>query len=119
MLDAYTFDARFTYLAVYAGRYTGQPSGWAAIPSHLLKDAFEMQSNPLDNCAAACVCKHWQAAVNNSFIGALHLDMGSSHSPEDNLGRRSAFLRARSTIGRLTLQLATAPGSARSWLVTH
>jgi len=39
----------------------------------VLKTAFELQSNALDSCAAACTCKGWQAAVTDSPISTLHL----------------------------------------------
>ena len=80
-----------------------QPSDWAALPVQLLIDAFEFQGYALDNCAAACVCKSWQAAVNSSFVSTLHLHMHDSFSWSSSLVQWHAFLNARSSIGELKL----------------
>ena len=80
-----------------------QPSHWAALPCQLLRGAFELQSNALDNCAAACVCKSWQSAVNSSFVSKLHLHIHHRDSLPSRLAHWRAFLAARSRIGELKL----------------
>ena len=57
-----------------------QPFDWSALPVQILKDACELQSDALDNCAAACACEGWGGAVNSSAIGTLHLHF-DTHSP--------------------------------------
>ena len=80
-----------------------EPSDWAALPSQLLRVAFELQSNALDNCAAACACKSWHAAVNSSFVSALHLHIHHQDSLPSCLAQWRAYLAARSSIGELKL----------------
>jgi len=50
-------------LPLSAGACQNQPFDWASLPLQVSKDAFEFQSKALDNCAAACACKDWQAAL--------------------------------------------------------
>lgn len=82
-----------------AGPDTRQNSDWAALRLPLLKHAFELQANGLDNCAAACCCKIWRLAVNSSCIPVLHLHAG----PFSSANHWSAFLRSRNAIGHLKL----------------
>ena len=77
-----------------------QLSDWGALPSQLLKHAFEMQERPLDNCAAACACKVWRTVANAAHIGTLQLR--AQHACQAKVWK--AFLRTRSsTIGHLEL----------------
>ena len=80
-----------------------QRSDWAALPSQFFRDAFELQSYALDNCAAACVCKSWQAAVHGSCISALHLHTHSRALLPSSIAHWGAFLAARTCIGELKL----------------
>ena len=86
-----------------AGAQKGHPSDWAALPLQLLIRAFELQSNALDNCAAACVCKSWQAAANGSVIRVLHLHINRCPSVSSRLEQWCAYLATRSSIGELQL----------------
>ena len=74
-------------------------SSWSAAPVEVLRRAFELQINALDNCSAACTCSAWRKIVNSSSIGDLHLHATSS-SPDDQW---TAFLRSRALIDCLTL----------------
>ena len=67
------------------------------------RDAFELQNNALDNCAAACVCKSWQTAVNSSFVSVLHLHIHDGPSLHSCLAHWCAYLAARTSIGELKL----------------
>lgn len=69
----------------------------------VLRDAFELQSYALVNCAAACVCKNWQDAVNSSFVRVLHLHIHNRSSLPSTVAQWGAFLAARSSIGELKL----------------
>ncbi len=80
-----------------------QPSDWATLPAHLLMGVFELQSNALDNCAAACVCKSWQSAVNSSFVSSLHLHIHEDDCLPYCLPQWCALLAARSSFGELKL----------------
>ena len=80
-----------------------QPSDWATLPAYLLMSALELQSNALENCAAACVCKSWQSAVNSSFVSSLRLHIHESDCLPYCLAQWRALLAARSRIGELKL----------------
>lgn len=53
-------------------------SDWAAFPFQVLIAAFELQSNALDNPAAACVCTKWKAAASSCVVSMLHLHVNRS-----------------------------------------
>jgi len=60
---------------------------------------FEEQHKALDNCAAACTCTTWRAAVNSSHISSLHL-----HADQAPYGSRwKHFLASRRSFGHLRL----------------
>ena len=85
------------------GTHMAPRSDWAALPSQLLADAFELQSNALDNCAAACVCRSWQSVVKSSFVSTLHLHVHGRAAMPSCLAQWRALLAARSSIGELKL----------------
>ena len=91
-----------------------RPSDWTALPVQILKDTFELQHNSLDNCAAACVCKEWQAAVENSLVSALHLYKDSPSSLSTDAQHWSAYLAARSAITELKLSADLPPSDLQS-----
>ena len=99
-----------------AGDHEQQLSDWAALPVQLLRQAFESQNNGLDNCAAACVCTSWKAAVNSSFVKVLHLHISSGSSLSSSLMQWRAYLAAQSSIGELNM---TAGDSSRHALPLH
>ena len=72
---------------------------WSSISPQLLSSIFEMQSNALDKCAAACTCVQWRHAVSESHIAYLHLH---ADSPSYNSNWRS-FFRGRRSIASLKL----------------
>ena len=50
-----------------------QQSDWSDVEPHALSLILDVQHNGLDNCAAACVCASWRAAVRSAHISTLHL----------------------------------------------
>ena len=72
---------------------------WSSISPQLLSSIFELQSNALDNCAAACACAQWRQAVSESHIAHLHLH---ADSPSYNSNWRS-FFKSRRSIASLKL----------------
>ena len=78
---------------------TQTASDWSAAPVEVLRRAFELQLNALDNCSAACSCSAWRKIVNSSSIGDLHLH-ATSNSPDDLW---IGFLRSRASIDCLSL----------------
>ena len=76
-----------------------EQTNWADLPEQLLRHTFESQHNALDNCAAACACKSWRAAVNSSHIQSLHL-----HSDDlSQSWQTSSFFKSRCSLGELKL----------------
>ncbi len=77
----------------------GEVADWSALPQHLLSNVFEQRRNALNNCAAACACTSWRAAINNTHIYSLHLH--EDHST-DKL-HWTSFLQAKASIGTMKL----------------
>ncbi len=72
--------------------------GWSCLAEQLLVHIFEEQHKALD-CAAACTCTTWRAAVNSSHISSLHL-----HADQAPYGSRwKHFLASRRSFGHLRL----------------
>ncbi|KAL3161356.1 hypothetical protein ABBQ32_14125 [Trebouxia sp. C0010 RCD-2024] len=85
-------------------------SDWPDLPAPLLQTAFRSQLNPLDNCAAACTCRAWRAAVSSVPIAELHLHLrleGHWRCYETTLATRirqwSSFLASRRPLRHLKL----------------
>jgi len=76
-----------------------QQPEWSNMPSEVLSNIFEAQRNALDNCAAACVCASWRAAVQDSHISSLHLHAIKKFDHK----HWQSFLHARQSISYLKL----------------
>ncbi len=76
-----------------------QSPDWSCLAEQLLVHIFEQQHNALDNCAAACTCTTWRAAVNSSHISSLHL-----HADQAPYGSHwKHFFASRRSFGHLRL----------------
>lgn len=100
---------RFTLQLCSADPAKRQQSEWAKLPYQVLKDSFELQSDPLNNCAAACTCKKWQTVANDSYIPSLHLHTDSAAHTQ----HLTAFLAARSSIGQLVITAESSSSTSR------
>ncbi len=84
---------------IRAGDAKRQPSEWASLPAQILGLAFEVQPQALDNCAAACSCKTWQAAVRCTLVKNLHLHASKPSEAE----QWKSFLSSRTFVDKLQL----------------
>lgn len=76
-----------------------QQSAWAVMKPHVLSLICQAQHNALDNCAAACGCVNWRAAVQSSPISMLHLHARHRHHHK----HWSKFLQSRLLFHHLKL----------------
>lgn len=89
---------------------TVQPS-WSSVPPEVLRRAFELQPDGLDNCAASVTCKAWRAALAGSKAGSVYL-YAATDSQEQ---RWQQLLSSRSSIKSLKLVRAACWNSSNNW----
>ena len=90
-----------------------EDQSWPDLPCQIIKQVFELQLNPLDNCAAACTCNSWHDAVQAAYVQTLHLHLDSSKIAKLMDGDYSAakawasLMASRFSVGLLQLTAAS------------
>ena len=86
-------------------------SSWQTVPVEVLRRAFELQPDGLDNFAASVGCKAWQGALAGSAANSIYL-----HARTDSQEQRwQRLLSSRSSIKSLNLTRAASWSSSNDW----